>query len=300
MARSRRELTEEFEPYIDAVVRSGERTRIIIYVTLLVLFFVGCGIRDFAWPSWDEQRLRVMLDNSGCVTGTGPHTDDCTRLLADYADQGLIFGTPPGDKAATAAKTPEGVQRDLALKVYERRVIELMKKDLRGYSLEIPLFGVYLDGNDLWLVSGVLVALLLLILAAHIERELVNYEKAADACPNNACRDLLVMAQIFALPGEKPGRFAVMHRLFFAALYFLPAVLNLYVIRNDFTARNYAFNVRMIGANWVHVEYVLRVLSVLAVTYLCYRCWRMSTELQGFIGRLQTSRFPRKTRARAA
>jgi len=46
MARIRQTPTEEFEPYIEAVVRSGDRTRIILYVTLLVLFFVGCGIRE--------------------------------------------------------------------------------------------------------------------------------------------------------------------------------------------------------------------------------------------------------------
>jgi len=289
MARIRQTPTEEFEPYIEAVVRSGDRTRIILYVTLLVLFFVGCGIRDFAWPSWDEQRLRVMLENYGCVTGSLPHSDDCAGLLADYADQGLIFGPAPGGDPAAG-----NAQRNLALDVYQRRIIELMKKDLRGYALEIPLFGVYLDGNDLWLVSGALVSLLLLILFAHLERELVNYEKAAAACPNDSCRDLLVMAQIFALPGEKPSASLPARRLFFAAIYFLPAILNLYVVRNDLSERNFAFNLRMIGPGWVHIEYALRIVTVVTVAYLCYRCWRMSAELQDFIAKLQTSRFPRR------
>jgi len=274
--------TEEFELYLDAVTRSGERTRIIFYVILLVMFFVGCGIRDFAWPSWDEQRLRVMLENYGCVTGAAPATGDCTHLLADYADQGLVFSAAPGGDAAAAT-----AQRELALKVYERRIIELMKKDLRGYALEIPLFGVYLDGNDLWLVSGVLMALLLVILIAHIERELANYEKAADACPNRSCRELLVMAQIFAMPGERPGRESLTVRIAFGVLYALPAVLNLYVIKNDFTARNYAFNVRMIGQGWVDVEYALRVASVVLVAWLCWRCYRMSAELRGFVAGLR-------------
>ena len=294
MARIRQSPTEEFQPYIEAVVRSGDRTRIILYVTLLVLFFIGCGIRDFAWPSWDEQRLRVMLENYGCVTGTGPHSDDCAGLLADYADQGLIFGTPGDTIAPGAAKTTADAQRELALDVYQRRIIELMKKDLHGYALEIPLFGVYLDGNDLWLVSGVLVSVLLLILFAHLERELVNYEKAAAACPNDGCRDLLVMAQIFALPGEKPSASSPARRLFFIAIYFLPAILNLYVIRNDLSERNFAFNLRMIGPGWVHIEYALRIVTVVTVTYLCYRCWRMSGELQDFIARLQAGRFPRR------
>lgn len=279
---------DEFEPYLDAVTRSGERTRLVMYVVLLVLFFVGCGVRDFDWPSWDEQRLHVMLDNYGCVTGTAPPASACARLLADYADQGLDFTTPKGGDPAAG-----NVQRDLALKVYERRVIELMKKDLRGYALEIPLFGVYLDGNDLWLVSGVLMSLLLLILTAHIEREFVNYEKAARACPNDACRDLLVMAQIFALPGERRKGTSLAWRSTFAALYSLPALLNLYVIRSDFSARNYAFNVRMIGSDWVRLEYALRILTVLSVAYLCYRCYRMSSDLQAFVVRLQGTRFPR-------
>src|SRR5215469_770984 len=280
--------TEEFEPYLDAVARSGERTRLVMYVLLLVLFFVGCGIRDFDWPSWDEQRLHVMLDNYGCVTGAAPAGGDCAQLLADYADQGLIFGTPRGGDPATG-----NLQRDLALKVYERRIIELMKKDLRGYALEIPLFGVYLDGNDLWLVSGVLMSLLLLILTAHIEREFANYEKAARACPNDSCRDLLVMAQIFALPGERHKRMSRTWRATFIALYSVPALLNLYVIRSDFSERNYAFNLRMIGSGWVHLEYALRIVTVLSVAYLCYRCYRTSAGLQAFVVRFQGAQFPR-------
>lgn len=280
--------SEEFEPYLDAVTRSGERTRLVMYVVLLVLFFVGCGIRDFDWPSWDEQRLHVMLYNYGCVTGSVPADSACAHLLADYADQGLDFGTPVGGDPAAG-----NLQRDLALKVYERRIIELMKKDLRGYALEIPLFGVYLDGNDLWLVSGVLMSLLLLILTAHIEREFANYEKAAKACPNDSCRDLLVMAQIFALPGERRQRMSWTWRTTFIALYSLPALLNLYVVRSDFTERNYAFNVRMIGPDWVHLEYALRVVTVLSVAYLCYRCYRTSAELQAFVVRFQGARFPR-------
>lgn len=279
--------TDEFEPYLDAVTRSGERTRLVMYVVLLVLFFVSCGIRDFDWPSWDEQRLHVMLDNYGCVTGASPAGGDCARLLADYADQGLIFGTPRSGDPATGS-----LQRDLALKVYERRIIELMKKDLRGYALEIPLFGVYLDGNDLWLVSGVLMSLLLLILAAHIEREFANYEKAAKTCPNDSCRDLLVMAQIFALPGERRRRLSLAWQGTFLALYSVPALLNLYVVKSDFTERNYAFNVRMIGSDWVHLEYALRIVTVISVAYLCYRCYRMSAELQAFVTNLQGSRFP--------
>jgi hypothetical protein len=280
--------SEEFEPYLDAVTRSGERTRLVMYVVLLVLFFVGCGIRDFDWPSWDEQRLHVMLDNYGCVTGSVPADSACAHLLADYADQGLDFGTPVGGDPAAG-----NLQRDLALKVYERRIIELMKKDLRGYALEIPLFGVYLDGNDLWLVSGVLMSLLLLILTAHIEREFANYEKAAKACPNNSCRDLLVMAQIFALPGERRKRMSWTWRSTFIALYSLPALFNLYVVRSDFTERNYAFNVRMIGPDWVHLEYALRAVTVLSVAYLCYRCYRTSAELQAFVVRFQGAQFPR-------
>jgi hypothetical protein len=280
--------TEEFEPYLESVTRSGERTRTIIYVTLLVLFFIGCGIRDFDWPSWDEQRLHIMLDNFGCVAGTGPASADCDRLLADYANQGLDFAAPAGVNPSDGKS-----QRDLALHVYERRVIELMKKDLRGYSLEIPLFGVYLDGNDLWLVSGGLMSLLLLILAAHIERELANYEKAAAACLNKTCHDNLVMAQVFVLPGERSGRSAFTRHAFYIVFFTLPVLLNLYVIRSDLSARNYAFNLRMIGPFWVHVEYALRFATVAIVAYLCWRCYRLTIELQTFVVALASRRFPR-------
>ena len=151
----------DFQPYLDAVVKSGERTRSIIYVTLLVTFFVACGLRNFDFPDWDELRLNNMEQNYHCILTANPTDKDCAKLFADFSHQGLDF-VLPGAPNTTPTQAP-GAPNDFARRLYEDRISELMKSDVHANALQIPLFGVAIDGNDLWLVSGILMSILLLI-----------------------------------------------------------------------------------------------------------------------------------------
>jgi hypothetical protein len=67
MAQQPLDAVGSFRPYLDAVIRSGQRTRGVVYVTLLILFFTACGIRNEVYPAWDFLRLGLMQNLYHCV-----------------------------------------------------------------------------------------------------------------------------------------------------------------------------------------------------------------------------------------
>jgi hypothetical protein len=171
-----------------------------------------------------------------------------------------------------------------------RKATELVKSRLAAYKLHIPVFGDFLDVNDFWLISGLLIPFLLLILVAHLERQLANYRKAEAVCPNNTCRDLLIMSQVFVLPREDKARsIRVTQRILLITICFMPAILNLIIVWFDFTLNKGYF--LLLGSTGTYIEFALRVISLFAVTYLGYRCYFTAHALEALVSKIHHTNF---------
>src|SRR5262249_26454222 len=277
----------EFQPYLDVLSKSGERTRAVTYVMLIVLFFTACGIRNEVYPNWDAVRLQRMQETYHCIHGE-PRTKRCDSFIRLYEKQGVLLSTSEFSNA-TSQDDSSKFRREL----FQDRIKDEMKNRLNSYKLNIQIFGVIVDTNDLWLITGVLTAVVLWILAAHMQRHLLNLRMAKKVCPNNTCRDLLIMNQILTIPMSDKKRLSehVRHAMLIA-LYWLPAVFGLAVIIDDiynFTDGYYLLT------SWqgTWVEHAARVISVLVVAYQCYRCQVSSNAIDKLIVEIRHTNFAR-------
>jgi len=81
---------DEFKPFLDAVVVSGERTRRVIYVLLLMLTFDVAFFTEFTYPDWNGTRTVLRAEALNCYEqALGKRSDrtlrmkdvDCTKRL---------------------------------------------------------------------------------------------------------------------------------------------------------------------------------------------------------------------------
>ncbi len=203
-------VSEEFHLYLDAVNKSADRTRSVLYIVLLVLvavFFAELNTR----PGNDaEARFETMIAALACVQdGKTAETvgkgDPCETPLSYARERHFDF--------AQAGSAKDSV----AFKAAEKRIQDLMRRELDTHVITIPVLGIAIDANDFWIVAGPVMVFLMLILNASLVREQDNLARAAARATTAHHRELLVMAQLFADPKDHlPFNFVL---LLPAALY---------------------------------------------------------------------------------
>jgi hypothetical protein len=53
---------KDFQPFLDAAIKSGERTRRVIYILILICVFISCSIRAYIYPAWTRHVLFFSIE----------------------------------------------------------------------------------------------------------------------------------------------------------------------------------------------------------------------------------------------
>jgi hypothetical protein len=75
---------DEFKPYLDAVTKSGDRTRTFIYISVIINFCILAAVLNGIAPDWNDVRLKRLNKALDCLMTTS-HDATCKRAL-EYAD----------------------------------------------------------------------------------------------------------------------------------------------------------------------------------------------------------------------
>jgi hypothetical protein len=184
---------KRFMPYLNAVTSSAEGTRRIIYVGLALMTLIFFAMRNTSDPNWGMTRTVTMLQASKCYlskkeTLSKEEALRCKSLTAAYSK----IGFPP----------PTNEKEDSR---FEKRIDDLIDHEVRNKNFSLPLLGVVIDENDLWIASGPIILFMMILLNAYLARDLANLRKAKAACPNRRGANLLLMSHVFNTltgPGE--------------------------------------------------------------------------------------------------
>ena len=182
--------------YIDAVKDAGQRSRAIILLIIFMLFFSITALRNNYSPDWMLERLQVAEKVYMCIDAIWPNgqqqakdinsEEQCKPLKGMLPDK-----TPARDKnqllkdiSAFLAQErfipfdleyfdiskPIPILRD----VLRERLLFFGKKELEIRQGTIPIISSAIDINDLWIVSGAVMAFLLYFLSRSYQQEIVN------------------------------------------------------------------------------------------------------------------------------
>lgn len=272
---------DTFQPYLDSVIRSGERTRSVWYLLVLILI-AGCfGVWNTRESNPPETRVARFMDALICLSadiGTisnlfdkSSAKPDCNTAV-DYAQKRHFFT----DAIYHSNSPPDDPARTKILQELQKRTEQLLQRELDAHVISVPILGISIDGNDLWLLLSVIVIFLLRVLWACLERELDNLIRAANQVTNIRQKELIVMSQLFAVPMNKWHPFPV--------LLFLPLVANIYDLYTDYISFDVAKD--LYHLNWFNLQEGIKLSLLIIVAILCYACYRSMKNIESTLASL--------------
>jgi hypothetical protein len=255
-------LSEEFEmkEYIEATADSAKRTRTVTVILVVASVLVAIGWYNSLRTSWQLQRVRRAFD---------PDTDVATGFL-DTAHRPKIL-VPGADGKSPADRYREDLQV-AAVRAYIENV----------RFIHAPFFGIAFDVNDLGIIGGVGLVIVLLLMRYTLSREIKNlnvtFREAVHHHELSAFYHAMAMRQVFTVPemkGEKRNAWlAISPRL----ICVLPAIVFAAGVGYDYYS-----------VVWLHVykfaevkgTLITEALWFVIILYLSIRCWERQTHIDG-------------------
>lgn len=207
------------------------------------------------------------------------------------------------EKSDTTKQKIDRIREDIdrQLNSYTRHLSE------NNESVRIPILGSSFDVNDLGIITGISLFILLIILRFTLSREINNliiaFNSITDRYPLDANRgdfedylntiksdekdevlaninytrrlhhyNYLSMNEIFSLPpletSENEFRGSIIGRLL-SKMYWFPCIVYFLIVLNDTTTIGYGLNM-----SYYHtiISYSFNILSLIAIAILCHKC----------------------------
>lgn len=269
-----RSAEQEFQPYLDCVTKSGDRTRTVWYVLVLIVATVFFGEWNTRPSGVSTSRFVRMMDALVCVYDPSWKPKEGGPSCREGLDYASIRHHFPN--ALTGNNGPnEDTKREIR-NLLEKRVEDVMRRELATHIITVPIFGVTVDGNDLWFLSGFVVIFVLRILWTCLEREFDNLKRAARQATSNMRRELLIMTQLFFAPKARWHA----HLL----LLFLPLALYLFAL---FNLSNTEYIARILdGPRTSVVLTSIQFVLIIPICWLCWTCFSVARRIESLVSQL--------------
>ena len=201
---------ELFKLSLDALQKSSDRTRSILYVFIIINSTILFAYINGTTFSLKQERLDTLHGIVGCYAElkvrvpprTDP-TDDCGeywKTLASvwpgYSSSILkkprfLSSSPPSDHQRGLEIS---VSEDLAIDILRARAIAVQQDLFSERNFQFPLFGISIDLDYLWLPAGLISILSLYILSASISTGWRDFDLAMQLAANNSTEKKLVLS----------------------------------------------------------------------------------------------------------
>lgn len=195
----------DMKEYVEAANDAANRTRYVSIVLMIATILILVGLNNSYMNSWMVEDLReVYKPGDRYVRSLFQHNLRGNKVAdADYFTEKCDDQSPPNCVPTPADKAKKDAQE------------ALMKIHLEGrLFIKIPILGVSIHVNDLGLIGGITLIVLLLLQRTSLSREIKNlnysFKKAYEAQSLDPFYDALAMRQLFTVPhmkGEKRNRF---------------------------------------------------------------------------------------------
>ena len=267
--------------YIAAAAEASDRSR----WTIVTVAFASVIVFAAFWNSRADAWLPERLQEARCAMQSLNLTP--TELSALSAAERELFAKCDAAVKKRGIATKEGVK--IFTEALTRATLE------NAVLVRAPIFGIAFDVNDLGILGGFALSVILLMLQYSLARELDNlrltFARAKrDGCERD-CYDLLAMQQVMTVPpthtrpvlgfiGKRIGR----------VLFGLPILVQSAVVYHDWRTRAIPWVLNPSHAEWVLVAGAFFAVVILLLTIQCVRLarattkeWREQAELLGVV-----------------
>jgi hypothetical protein len=277
-----KQLAEEadFNPYLQAVITSSQRTRSILYVWIIALIAIFAAYRNTAEPDWIDGRLQQLQMAYSCMQNGEKDRPECGEAIK-YARNFMYQSTNGASPSSSSQKydveknflnlssTPTDQNEELREIRYQ--IDMLMRQRTENLAIRIPLLGLAMDMNDLGWISGNTLFVLTYIFLLTLRREEDNLNRArirAEQSKNKDNLELLLMVQVFSSPSKSKTGTNKAFYLFFA----VPFLIQLLILRTDIgdTASILAGSVLM-SPKMFWMQMIYEILFLAGIAWLSLR-----------------------------
>ena len=253
--------------YIDAASEAAERSRWVILIMVVVGILIFASFWNTRAGSWANQttvlfRLAAKWFDAGADVRDTLSSED--RQLFDRAAV-LIKGA----KASGFVSRNEFRE---SVQVLERVRVETLT------FIKVPIVGIAVDINDLGMLGGISLVIILVMLRFSLARELDNvrqvFSAARRAHCSRVCYELLAMRQVLTVPPALSGTRA--WNAVSAVLLLLPLVVQATMFSYDIKSINVGWLLAPFNAVFATIVSGISLLLTVALTVSCVRLSRMA------------------------
>jgi hypothetical protein len=272
---------DELHEYVEAFKTSSDRARYALYFVVIATILIGVSNNNIQSSSWPLRRLDTWYHYQ-----LEDPQDQSTNALS--ASIHKLPATTPQNNIPTTIARGNRKRLKIARDEYHRQFID------HALLTSSPIPGVWIDANDLGLVGGMALLLLMsslffcvarehenLYLALHRVRSLCELEGYMDGdSPANFLYHALAMRQVLSFPptlARWKNRGVLGH---FGFIFFLPALVYSWLVWTNFRTRDtgasYGVNMTHLLSLQVLIAVFLLILgtSVWALSHAMARRWR--------------------------
>jgi hypothetical protein len=153
----------------------------------------------------------------------------------------------------------------LAIDTINSSIATFAKQDSDTYVVKIPLIGSYVDVNDLWVVSGIVLFFLLYFLKASLEQEYRN----VDYILNNKSHlaKLVKLNQVVSTLGQHPNHLvAIFRKSFQVIIWLIPTYLYAYLLITDLSTASVGYV--LLPARTIFIQSAAEIVTVALVIWM--------------------------------
>lgn len=218
--------------YVDAVAAASDRSRTIIYFILILMVLTFTSIRNNYYPDWMSARSGAHQDLHRCLLANDLGHRDCKAMSERLARTGYTITGTAKDLGFELTGTPGDENfveaNKYAISRLQFKIDAFEKKDIDLYTITIPLLGSFVDINDIWLISGVVMLFLLYLLRANLDQEYRNILYIFNNKQSYA--DLVGMTQVLSVMTLDSN---LLTRIVHGLVWMMPTILYVYLLALD-------------------------------------------------------------------
>jgi hypothetical protein len=262
----------DIHAYIDAFTVASNRARSVLIVLTIASVVVFSAIWNSTPGSWTNARLRIAkVALRGCA-------NEWDRPFAD--------SLPPDE--SRLYERAKKFASDRNIDPGDCKTLEAMVKEFSHVQVEdtlvvrAPFFGAALDINDLGLIGGFTLWIVLLWFRFSLARELGNlrlvFLVAHDPLIRQQAYDLMAMRQVLSSPPIRGQETRYAGRRLVVSLYWLPALLQGSVLVVDCFTLKYGWTV---SPSNVVIDLTSSAFAFIMITVFASHCQKLSGEIHG-------------------
>jgi hypothetical protein len=267
---------DDFKPYLEIVSKSGDRTRLFVYVLILINFCILAAVLNSIAPAWDGKRATALNSALLCIT-VEYKLDGCNAAI-DYAELRDFDFHPKG----TASDV--NLQKDELKRQLKVTLDAYHKKDIDENAFNIPVFNVPLDVNDIWVLSGLFNCYLMYLLLVCFEREYYNLKLAEAHLLSRDDMELLLATQMLGRsPQKKPAY--VLDKIFKISIILAPILLHSRVVWRYYSV--FPILEDLVGKTYAILIMALCLLTLILLLYLGCRAFIKAIEIDRVVSNIE-------------